>query len=186
MRGISLTRDHLALYDLIFGRFIRSQMKPVKAKLVTYKFKLSGLEKEVTVVAKVLEHGWDLDMPIKETRIEPGEYIPERIVSKLVPAQTPYTFGEIIGRMKEEGIGRPSTYAKIIQTLLDRKYIIAVKGRLIPTRKGIMVNNFLQSNYKGLVSVEFTKILEEAMDEIEKGENYQNVLLELYNVVKVL
>ncbi len=186
MRGASLSRDHLALYELIFRRFIRSQMRAVKAKVVNYKFKLSNLEKEVTAIETVLEHGWDLDVPIKESKIKPGTYIPEKVVTKLVPKAKPYTFGEIITKMKEEGIGRPSTYAKIIQTLSDRKYIIAKSGFLIPTKKGILVNKFLQSRYRDYVSVEFTRELEEIMDKIETGYNYQNALRALNEIIRDL
>ncbi len=183
MREINLSRDHLALYNLVFKRFIKSQMRAVKARITRYRLKLGDLEKDITLVNKILEHGWDLISPVEIKSLAPGAYRIEK-KEKRIPMAFPYTFGEIISKMKEEGIGRPSTYAKIIQTLLDRRYVINAKGRLIPTKKGIMVNSFLQKKYPDLVSVEFTRKLESEMNKIEQGYNYQSVLRSLEKTIK--
>jgi len=87
--------------------------------------------------------------------------------------------------MKEKGIGRPSTYAKIIQTLLERYYVVQTKkNSLLPRERGIHVHRFLEEHFKGLVSVDRTKELEKKMDRVENGEiEYQLVLQEVHREV---
>ncbi len=184
IKNQTLSKDHLALYELIFRRFMESQMKNAKVKTTKYLFKLGEAKKEIETITEILEDGWNILSELDVWEPPTGKIKPNRIYSKLVPTTLPYTLGEIIARMKEEGIGRPSTYAKIIQTLLDRKYIINSKGRLIPTRKGIIINEYLQKNYPNLVSVEFTQKLEEVMNKIEQGYNYQKVLSELKKTIE--
>jgi len=91
-----------------------------------------------------------------------------------------YTQGELVKEMKEKGIGRPSTYSIIISRLLERKYVIEKKSRLIPTKLGIEVYNFLKQSKElsYLVSEEFTRELEHKMDIIseKEGEDYKEVL----------
>ena len=89
--------------------------------------------------------------------------------------------------MKERKIGRPSTYAKIVKTLLDRHYVIETKGRkkLVPTELGTKVYHYLITRYKELVSEERTRQLEELMDLIEENKaNYQEILNEMYKEIK--
>ncbi len=86
--------------------------------------------------------------------------------------------------MKERGIGRPSTYAKIVKTLLDRKYVKEVKRFLFSTKIGFIVYNFLIKHYKNYVSEELTRKLEEQMDRIEEGKiDYKDVLEKIYSEV---
>jgi reverse gyrase len=85
--------------------------------------------------------------------------------------------------MKERGIGRPSTYSTIIEKLLERNYVYEKNGFLIPTKLGILVYNFLNSleEKEFFIKEEFTRELEKMMDNVEEGtENYQNVLLNIY------
>jgi reverse gyrase len=82
--------------------------------------------------------------------------------------------------MKSRGIGRPSTYAKIVRTLYDRNYVIQRAGRMIATKLGKQVYDFLHTTFGDLVSEELTRQLEAKMDEIEEGKaNYLEVLNEL-------
>ncbi len=104
------------------------------------------------------------------------------------PKVSLYTQGDIIALMKERKIGRPSTYAKIVETLMRRGYVVETKGRkkLLPTEKGIKVYHYLVSKYRDLVSEERTRELEEIMDRIEEGiEDYIKVLGgELYSEIQ--
>ncbi|MEM2041027.1 MAG: DNA topoisomerase, partial [Nitrososphaerota archaeon] len=85
------------------------------------------------------------------------------------------------------GIGRPSTYSRIIELLYSRGYIFQNNGRLLNTRLGKLVYEYLSSKYGDLVSEELTKKLEETMDRIENNEiNYQDVLMQLYNDISRL
>jgi reverse gyrase len=87
--------------------------------------------------------------------------------------------------MKDRGIGRPSTYSRIVQVLFDRGYVFEKKGRLIPTNKGLSVYSYLKEYFGDYVSEEVTRQLELTMDKIEAGElDYQQVLRELRRQVE--
>lgn len=98
-----------------------------------------------------------------------------------------YTQGELIAEMKNKKIGRPSTYATIVSTLLKRKYVIESKKvkRLVPSKLGINVYEFLNNNYFKFVSEDRTRELLEHMDRIEEGsEDYRQVLKQLYDEIQ--
>ena len=83
--------------------------------------------------------------------------------------------------MEEKGIGRPSTYAPTISTLLDRIYIEKDKKNLVPTKLGEIVNNLMENNFKDIVDVGFTAEMENKLDDIaENKENYVEMLDEFY------
>ena len=99
----------------------------------------------------------------------------------------PYTQSDVIQLMKERGIGRPSTYATIVDRLFMRNYVIEKYGRIIPTKLGIRVFDYLSKNYGSFVSEERTRLLEEKMDAVEKGElDYYKALEELYKEIKAI
>ncbi|MCX8172648.1 MAG: DNA topoisomerase, partial [Archaeoglobaceae archaeon] len=87
--------------------------------------------------------------------------------------------------MKEKGIGRPSTYAVIVDRLFTRHYVLEKNGKLIPTKEGISVYDFLSSNYDSFISESRTRALEEKMDAIESGKvNYLEAMRELQEEIK--
>ncbi len=183
-----LTNAHIRLYDLIFRRFMASQMSEAVVKIAKYNVKVKNYSKELTFYSDIVEHGFTaVYMPFKLARIEPGSYTVSEVRRRKMPAERLYTQADLVARMKEEGIGRPSTYAKIIAVLLERKYVVETKRhRLIPTRLGIDVFNYLSSEerYRQLVSVERTRKVEEIMDRIERGEvEYLRALKDFYNEV---
>ncbi|MGB9621450.1 MAG: DNA topoisomerase, partial [Brevinematia bacterium] len=101
------------------------------------------------------------------------------------PTVALFSEGDIVQMMKQKGIGRPSTYSKIIMTLIKRNYVINKNKRLIPTSKGIKVYSILNQNFRSLVSEERTKFLEDLMDNVELGErNYFDVLQEIFEEFK--
>ena len=104
------------------------------------------------------------------------------------PTVLPYTYGEVVALMKERNIGRPSTYAKIIDTLIERKYVKETKSkRLLATRRGMAVYYYLAKGYSSFISEAKTRHLERIMDEIESGRrDYQQVLKELYEEVMTI
>ncbi|AEH24362.1 reverse gyrase [Pyrococcus yayanosii] len=187
----NLTRDHFRLYDLIFRRFIASQMKAAR---VLYEKAIinAGLGKaEVEGYLEVLFDGWSRikPLPLKQLpKLEPGQRIKVKELKHWrAPKVSLYTQGDLIALMKERRIGRPSTYAKIVQTLLQRGYVVETKGRkkLVPTEKGIKVYHYLVSKYKDLVSEERTRQLEELMDMVEEARaDYQEVLNDLYKEIQ--
>ncbi len=183
------TKRHLRLYSLIFWRFIASQMKPTKVKKVKYVIEIPeiNLTKEIEGIVEIIEHGWDLVLPkyFEERKIEDINVteIPIEKIDVWKGAKiTLYTQADVISLMRERGIGRPSTYAQIMQKLLDRKYVIETKRKkLVPTSLGIKVYYYLDHKYHKLVSEERTRELEKKMDLVEEGLiDYQKVLWETY------
>ena len=184
-----LSSKHLALYEIIFRRFIISQMSP--AKLVKQKFKVRmeepKIEVEVSGFTKILEPGFTL---MKRIHLIPEvSEGPIKVISVRhwrAPTIKLFTQGEIIEEMKKRGIGRPSTYAKIVQTLFKRNYIMDIgRGRLTYTNMGMKVYEYLSRRFKDFVSEETTRQLEEYMDLIEAGKmDYQEILRELYDEIQ--
>ncbi|MCD6369643.1 MAG: reverse gyrase [Thermoproteales archaeon] len=184
-----LTRRHRRLYDLIFRRFIASQMAPAELIQEEYLVKLGDYSRKIGGYTKVEKEGFLKVYPSVKLLpyLKEGEYSIINIKAVKIATTPLYTQADVIRLMKERGIGRPSTYAKIVKTLLDRGYVFESKKRklLIPTKKGIEVYNYLSENYKALISEKRTRIVEAKMDEVEEGKaDYQQVLLEFYNELK--
>ncbi|MCX8170267.1 MAG: reverse gyrase, partial [Candidatus Methanomethyliaceae archaeon] len=182
---IKLTEDHLRLYDLIFRRFIASQMK--EAIVLYQKFKVVVDENEVSMEwpIRIVKDGFNKLIPIKiYDEVKEGEY---KILSKKimrVPRARLFTQGEIVGLMKEKGIGRPSTYSKVISTLLERGYVIEAKNKLVSTPLGFRVYEYLCQKFEPYISEETTRRLEEMMDDIAEGNiDYQEALRNLYDEI---
>ncbi len=189
-----MTKDHFRVYDLIFRRFIASQMVPVEVEKIDVEAKLlpDDLKTEEEFITEIVRDGWNLVLPLKVERLpvelKEGEsyyFDVKTVVKRTVPKVLPYTQGELVEEMRKRGIGRPSTYAKIVQTLLDRRYVVE-KGRfLYPTKLGIEVHSYLSENFPEYTSEEFTRKLEELMDEVESGNaNYQEIIKSLKPILK--
>ena len=92
-----------------------------------------------------------------------------------------YTEATLIKTLEELGIGRPSTYATIISTVVDREYVLRQKQRLLPTELGMIINRLVSTNFPNIVDVKFTAGMEKDLDEIEHGgRRYQNLLSDFY------
>lgn len=187
----SLTRNHYRLYDMIFRRFMTSQMTPAKVLYERAVINAGVGKVKLEGYVEILEEGWTkLRSPSLRQlpKLEPGMKLKVVESKKWKAPKVPlYTQGDIIALMKERGIGRPSTYAKIVETLIRRGYVIETKGRkkLVPTEKGIKVYHYLVSKYRDLVSEERTRELEKLMDQIEEGKaDYIEVLNDLYSELR--
>ena len=189
-----MTKDHFKVYDLIFRRFMASQMIPVEVEKVEVELKLlpDELITQEEFITKIVKDGWNLIVPIEIDRIpvelQEGDtyyYDVKAVTKRTVPKVFPYTQGELVEEMRRRGIGRPSTYAKIVQTLLDRRYVVERGRFLYPTKLGIEVYNYLSQNFPDYTSEEFTRKLEELMDMVETGKaDYQEIIRELKPVLK--
>ncbi len=183
----NIGRDHIALYELIFRRFIASQMVPAKVKYAVLEIEVPevNVRKEIEVPIEIIEEGWLRVNPVIEVKkVQSGELDVKEKEYRLDSEIFLYTEGSLVQEMKERRIGRPSTYATIISKIKKRRY---VKERyyLIPTRRGRKVCKFLFENYEELINEERTRELEEKMDRIERGEvRYQDILWELYEELK--
>ncbi|MHC1627621.1 MAG: reverse gyrase [Candidatus Nezhaarchaeales archaeon] len=181
---IPLTMRHYRLYDLIFKRFIASQMKKAVVVRAKYKFKLeingTPYIAEYEGIVDVKDPGFlDVLGYRKLKKLEVGDKLKIEEVEIRRTSKIPlYREGDVVRLMKERGIGRPSTYSKIIEGLIRHKYVIKNKwGGLIATGLGREVYNYLAKRFGELVSESTTRDLEEKMTLIEMGKvDYQSVL----------
>jgi reverse gyrase len=182
---IILSRNHLKLYGLIFNRFISSQSKPGKTQIAKVTFSLGDLKKQERRHLKIIEEG-HLKF-FRNIRLMPatsGIFPITKLKVSRISKEYPYTQATIIDEMKRKGLGRPSTYAQIVNTIAERKYIIANKGYLFPTKLGEEIYNWLNKIQPDLIAEDFTKKLEEQMDKVETGRaNYQTILKQLFNKI---
>ena len=180
-----ITREHLQLYDLIFKRFIASQMKEIKVLYQKFDVLIDGNQVSIENPIEIISEGFNKILPVKLGRpVEEGEYTIEFAKILRLPAARLFSQGEIIALMREKAIGRPSTYAKIVSTLLERRYIIERRNRLISTRLGFKVYMYLHERFGDYVSEETTRRLETQMDSVEQGRtDYQQILNELYQEI---
>lgn len=176
-------KNAIRIYSLIFNRFIASQMRSAKIKMAEVVISFNGFIHTEVVSIKILSDGYNLVLrdisPIGEDlKIDKVEFLK-------VPKNYPYTQGTLIQEMKNRGLGRPSTYAQIVQTLLERGYVVERKGYLFPTSLGIRTYMFLKRKYADFISEEFTRELEKEMDEIEANrKDYMETLKQIYDEVK--
>ena len=184
VRSIYLSGDHIKLYDLIFRRFIASQMRNAKVKEAEFYISGCCAGKTEKFLTEIVQHGFDIIYPVKITEVKEGTYPAEKTLFQK-PLMPPLTYADIIEMMKTRGIGRPSTYAVTVQKLFERKYIKA-KGRFIfATKLGFKVLSLIgKSRFAEYVSEGYTARLESEMDKVEAGEaDYKEVLSTLYTAL---
>lgn len=186
----SLTKEQYKLYKIIWDQFVASCMKEAEISLTAisikagdYLFKVSGSEvlfEGFTVIFKEVSEE-------KKTKLPPLFKDEELNLLKLIPSQhftqppPRFTDASLIRTLEEEGIGRPSTYAPTIRTIIWRYYVRREKRYLIPTELGTVVNELLVENFPNILDIKFTAKMEEELDKIEQGEiDWRNVLEEFY------
>jgi DNA topoisomerase-1 len=176
----SLTSEQFKLYKMIWERFLGSQMTPaiyntisVTIKSNNILFKSSGSKLMFDGFLKIYtttdEEEKDMQIPLlvigdklKLKDINPNQHFTQP------PAR--YTEASLIKTLEELGIGRPSTFAPTIATILARDYVVFDKKSFVPTELGILVNDLLIEYFKDIVNEEFTAELEEKLDEIAEGD----------------
>ncbi len=197
----SLTLDQYKLYRLIYNRFIASQMATAvydtisaqidaKTELSkeTYNFKANGQTLKfkgfMTLYVEDKDEKSDEDNESKIPELALNEEVKkEKIESKQSFTEPParYTEASLVKALEEKGIGRPSTYATIISTILDRRYVQKSQKQLAPTDLGKVVNKLLTENFTDIINVEFTADIENQFDKIAEGkEQWKQVLREFY------
>ncbi len=182
-----LSNDEFKLYSLIYKRTLASLMSDAKVDQTTiilnnndYKFKTNG---QVLIfdgylkVYKDYESSEDKILPeLKEGEIlTTNDVLKEQHFTK-PPAR--YTEAKLIKELEELGIGRPSTYATIIDTIKQRNYVELVEKKFKPTEIGIETTDKLQEFFSDLINVEYTRDMEEELDDIAEGKLVWNKVLE--------
>ncbi len=176
---------HFALYDLIFRRFMASQSPEYHVRIKKYRVKYEDKEMVEERVVEAKGKAYALYPACQIKKELPTGIFKKKVIIKYLPEKPLFTQSEIIHQMKMKGIGRPSTYATIIEKLFMRNYIVEKNGKISPTIEGIKVSSFLNHNYKNFVGEERTKKIQEEMDMVENGkEDYTHLLEKLYEEVR--
>lgn len=186
-----LTNDEYKLYSLIYYRALASLMKDAKVEATTvildnnnYQFKVNGQILIFDGYLKVYSKYED-----SEDKVLPdfSNYKSNVLVANTIeytshttkpPAR--YTESKLIKEMEELGIGRPSTYAKTIDTIEERDYVKVIDKKFIPTEVGIETTDKLQEFFKDIINVEYTKNMEDDLDKIAEGNMEWNKLLSIF------
>ena len=186
----SLSKDQYKLYNLIWRRFVASQMEDsvfdvlnVECKIEDLIFKATGSKLKFDGYTKIY------NFTEREDKILPSldegenlqiqEYDPQQHFTSPPPR---YTEASLVKTLEELGIGRPSTYAPTITTILNREYVEKDGASLIPTELGIIVTKILDENFQKFMEVDFTADMESQLDQIEEGNaEWKKVVEEFYS-----
>lgn len=187
----SLTQDQYKLYRLIYNRFMASQMSSAIYDTVSvsidgnnYNFKATGQTLKFKGYMTLYVEDEEKEEFEKIPELEVGEEVKKEVIDAKQSFTEPparYTEASLVKTLEEKGIGRPSTYAPTITTILTRRYIEKVQKQLIPTDLGRIVNKLLIENFSDVINVEFTAKMEEEFDKVAEGnEKWKNVIKEFY------
>jgi len=176
------------LYDLIHSRALASQMNPAVMKSTSlfveineYEFQIRG--QKVTFPGFLKAYNQNIIENLLPDLKKGDTIYLEEILStqKFTAPPARYSEASLIKALENFGIGRPSTYASIISTIIARKYVEKQAKQLVPTDTGIVVNKLLRQNFEGIIDVTFTADIEEQLDNIAAGKTtYKKVLSDFY------
>lgn len=189
-----LSRDQLRLYTLIWNRFIASQMAPQIQQSTSATLQCGIYTLKATGV-HVLFDGFTIMQPSKKKDSEETDFLPPLKKGDIVKntkvngeqhftAPPPrYTEASLIKTLEEKGIGRPSTYAPILDTIQKRRYVTKENKQFVPTEVGFKVTELLKKYFEGIINVDFTANLENWLDKIAEGKaTYKKVMTDFYKV----
>lgn len=184
-----VNRDQYRLYSLIYRRFLVSQMAAAR-----YQYKEAFIEKNGFVFralgSKLLFDGYqkitkkdhieDVIIPELTCSLE-VEFIKVNYEKKETKPPNRYTEATLLRKLEQNGIGRPSTYAKIISTIFQRKYVQKKRRTLIPTELGRTVNNILMRHFSDILAIQYTAQIEIELDKVEgRKKEWQEVVEHFY------
>ena len=193
----SLSRDLFRLYQLIWRRFVASRMKPAvyetvsaKIEISSYLFTASGSKLTFDGFMSVYTSD-DEESSDNQTlgHLEAGQHPKLKDAAKEQHFTQPaahYTEASLVRALEENGIGRPSTYAPTITTILTRRYITREKKNLYVTELGQVVNNIMKDQFQEIVDVGFTAGMEAKLDQVAEGQlDWKDVIRDFYPSFKV-
>lgn len=187
----SLTKEQYNLYNLIWCRFTASQMANAVFDAVSadigcsgYTFRATGSKIKFDGYLAVYDNKSDEDKNTLIPPLEQGEEVKKVSVKGEQHFTQPparYTEASLVKELEEKNIGRPSTYAPIVGTLTERKYVTRDKKKLVPTELGILVNDLMSEYFKKIVDVGFTAYMEDRLDDVEiKGTDWHEIISNFY------
>ena len=191
----SLTKEQYSLYKLIWTRFLASQMAAavfdgmqVNITNGDYCLKASGSKLVFDGYQKIYAPNLEEDKDKLLPEIEEGEELKaEKAEGEQKFAEPPARFTEasLVKELEERNIGRPSTYAPIIATILERKYIVREKKVLVPTDLGFVVTGLMEEYFKEIVDAGFTAEMEDKLDDVEaKDLDWKKIIRDFYGPFK--
>lgn len=191
----SLTKEQYNLYKLIWSRFLASQMSPAKFKNVSvtimngdYGFRATGSKIEFEGYLKVYSNSKDDDANKLLPSLEQGEVLAvQKLDAEQNFTQPPSRFSEatLVKDLEEKDIGRPSTYAPIIATIIERKYVKKEKRMLVPTELGFIVTQMMEDYFKEIVDTGFTADMEDKLDDVEvKDVDWKDIIRDYYKILE--
>ena len=186
--------DQYKLYKLIYDRLLASQMSSaiydtmaVDITAGEYLFKANGSKIRFSGFMTLYVEGNDEELEEKDVILPALEVGQTLKLNELLPEQhfteppARYTEASLVKALEEKEIGRPSTYAPTITTIMDRKYVEREKKALYPTELGRIVNSVMKEYFKDIVDVEFTAQMEEKLDDVAEGKTkWKNIINEFY------
>ena len=191
----SLTKEQYNLYKLIWSRFLASQMAPAKFKNVSanivngdYGFRATGSKIEFEGYLKVYSNSKDEDTNKLLPALEQGEVLAlQKLDAEQNFTQPPSRYSEatLVKDLEEKDIGRPSTYAPIIATIMERKYVKKEKRMLVPTELGFIVTQMMEDYFKEIVDTGFTADMEDKLDDVEvKDVDWKDIIRDYYKILE--
>ncbi|MDO5088959.1 MAG: type I DNA topoisomerase [Leptotrichiaceae bacterium] len=190
-----LTNDQYRLYKLIWNRFLVSQFAAMKYEqmqinAVNGDYKFRGTINKVTFDGyyKIFKEEDEIKTADFPDLKEGDSYLIEKlnIEEGVTKPPTRYSEATLVKKLESEGIGRPSTYASIVETLKTREYVEVIEKRFHPTFLGYEVKNELEKNFEDIMNVKFTAIMEEDLDKIEEGNvQWVELLKKFYSSLEV-
>lgn len=189
-----LSNEQFRLYDLIARRFIASQMED--AVILTTKVEIAASHWTFVANGQIIKFdGFMKVYPVdeKDKVLPPLLEGEELLCSKILPKQhfteppPRYNEGTLVKALEENGIGRPSTYATIVSTILERGYVEKKENKLHPTSTGMVVWTLLKEHFPEIFEIKFTAKMEEDLDKIERGTiNWKELLFSFYSSFSLL
>jgi DNA topoisomerase-1 len=190
-----LSKEELALYALIWKRFVSSQMQPAQLLVTTvdigaadYIFRATGTVVKfpgfTTLYEESKDNGLGDEDDVKLPSLEKGDSLellkldPKQHFTQPLPR---YSEATLIKELEKQGIGRPSTYAAILSNIQDRLYATKTKVGFKPTELGLVINDLLVANFPDILDIKFSARMEENLDSIAEGKSiWQEVLQTFY------
>nr|WP_315022838.1 type I DNA topoisomerase [uncultured Aminipila sp.] len=191
----SLTKDQYNLYKLIWSRFMASQMAAavydsmaVEIENGEYTLKANGSKLKFDGYLRVYQDSGEENHEKMLPELQVGNKLNLQDLQcdqNFTQPPSRYTEASLVKDLEEKNIGRPSTYAPIIATLMDRKYVSREKKSLFPTDLGFIVTELMEKYFKEIVDVGFTAELEDRLDDIEiENLDWKNIVSDFYKILK--
>ena len=189
-----LTAEQYRLYKLIWSRFLACQMAnavydsvSIECQSAGYTFRASHSSLKFSGFTAVYEEGKDEDEEVPQSPLpdlKEGELLEKKGVKKdqhFTQAPVRYSEATLIRALEEKGIGRPSTYAPTISTIMNREYVVKEGKALRPTPLGEVVTGLMKDKFQDIVDYTFTAQMESQLDRVEEGEaNWKGILEQFY------